>query len=547
MDTEIITQEENHAPQAATETPEVVVCPLISCIMPTAGRPGYVARAVQYFHNQDYPNRELIIVYNKPTDLPPGWHHLRDIPGAIPMVRLVEAGTKIVGAKRNEACRHARGIFIAHWDDDDINNRNRLSVQVAPLLQGTADFVGLTNYIFYDAVGNKAYAISTELNNSIFSSGIATSQFMFLRRLWETVAQYPNVSVGEDIEFLHCLLKKGTRPGSVNAYDAYVYVRHLVNTRQFRSGGYSPEKGWIPFPLPHWVDPLYYQKNAVTPVANEPQEVTETTEEMPEAAITAVPEMQYPLISCVVPTSGRAHFLAQSLVYFQQQDYPNKELIIVFNKDIDLPGNWLKMPHLLPANVKLVRTITNVLGAKRNEGNRFAAGTIIAQWDDDDVYGNSRLTLQAMPIINGEADITGLDNFLFYEITSGGGYKAKPELFRFIFQGHVARGTLVHHRSLWDTVARYKPIRAKEDLYFCNDVLAMGARLLIVDGNELFAYLRHHNNTWHFEHDNFRRYAGWLPTAIPAWMAPYTPFYTTRANSKPLPQRLNFRQLTSTW
>ncbi|WP_159462607.1 glycosyltransferase [Caballeronia glebae] len=36
--------------------------PLISCIMPTYGRPAYVDEAVAMFLAQDYPNKELIIV-----------------------------------------------------------------------------------------------------------------------------------------------------------------------------------------------------------------------------------------------------------------------------------------------------------------------------------------------------------------------------------------------------------------------------------------------------------------------------------------------------
>jgi hypothetical protein len=36
-----------------------------------------------------------------------------------------------------------------------------------------------------------------------------------------------------------------------------------------------------------------------------------------------------PLISCVMPTPGRLHFVAQAIAYFRRQDYPNRELVIV--------------------------------------------------------------------------------------------------------------------------------------------------------------------------------------------------------------------------
>lgn len=103
--------------QATTAHTASMFYPLISCIMPTAGRPQYVAQAVQYFLAQDYPAKELVIVYNNPSDLP-----------AMPLpanMRPVQVNTQVIGAKRNEACRHAQGGIIAHWDDDDIYSPGR--------------------------------------------------------------------------------------------------------------------------------------------------------------------------------------------------------------------------------------------------------------------------------------------------------------------------------------------------------------------------------------------------------------------------------------
>jgi len=36
-----------------------------------------------------------------------------------------------------------------------------------------------------------------------------------------------------------------------------------------------------------------------------------------------------PKISCIMPTYNRREFIPQALKYFERQDYPNKELIIV--------------------------------------------------------------------------------------------------------------------------------------------------------------------------------------------------------------------------
>ena len=250
-------------------------------------------------------------------------------------------------------------------------------------------------------------------------------------------------------------------------------------------------------------------------------------------------EPELPLISCIVPTAARPTYLARSLQYFVEQDYPNKELIVVYNHDADLPAAWLAMPWALPPNVRLVRTPARILGAKRNEGCRHARGSIIAQWDDDDLYHPGRLTAQVTPIIKGEADITGVNNFIFFEMATGIGYRPTPDLFKTVFQTDVACGTLVYSRWLWDTIAQYPNMYTAEDYNFLIRLLRRGVRLKALNGYGLFAYLRHAKNTWQFEQDNFRRYTGWLPTALPAWLLPHLPFYKAMAAAVPVSVRGN--------
>ena len=41
------------------------------------------------------------------------------------------------------------------------------------------------------------------------------------------------------------------------------------------------------------------------------------------------PATGLPLVSCVMPTANRRPYVAQAIRYFQRQDYPNKELVIL--------------------------------------------------------------------------------------------------------------------------------------------------------------------------------------------------------------------------
>jgi len=48
-----------------------------------------------------------------------------------------------------------------------------------------------------------------------------------------------------------------------------------------------------------------------------------------------------PLVSCIMPTANREKFIPLAVKYFQRQDYPNKELVVLDD------GNK-PVKHLLP-------------------------------------------------------------------------------------------------------------------------------------------------------------------------------------------------------
>jgi glycosyltransferase involved in cell wall biosynthesis len=88
-----------------------------------------------------------------------------------------------------------------------------------------------------------------------------------------------------------------------------------------------------------------------------------------------------------MPTYGRPDYVAESLAMFLAQDYERKELI-VFN---DCPGQTFVGAF---PNVRIVNCDSRFasLGDKRNAATHYAAGELIAVWDDDDVYLPWRLS-----------------------------------------------------------------------------------------------------------------------------------------------------------
>jgi glycosyltransferase involved in cell wall biosynthesis len=87
-----------------------------------------------------------------------------------------------------------------------------------------------------------------------------------------------------------------------------------------------------------------------------------------------------PLISAKCITYGRVEMLEESLHSFLQQDYPNKEMIIVN----DYPEQKLIFDHPQVKIFNLDYTFSTI-GKKENFATDLCKGEIICQWDDDDV------------------------------------------------------------------------------------------------------------------------------------------------------------------
>ncbi len=267
----------------------------------------------------------------------------------------------------------------------------------------------------------------------------------------------------------------------------------------------------------------------------------ENTNEIHETNEQPQIEIQLPLVSCIMPTAGRPGQVFRAIQYFLEQDYPNKELVIVYNKLADLPVHESGLQYLYPGNIKLVQTHTKIIGNKRNVACNNTQGAIIAQWDDDDIYSPNRLSRQVQPILDGEADITGLNNFIFYESATGDSWMPTEGLFSEIYVGDVHGGSLVYNRLLWQNMAAYPNIATGEDAGFLRRILKKGARLQAINGYNSFVYIRHASNTWQFEANNFRRYPGWLRSRLPLFARQHIAFYTAQ-HIVTKPQSLQFNQ-----
>ena len=167
---------------------------VVSCLMPTRGRPDFAVDAVSCFRCQTWLEKELVIIDDADNPSFP-------VPPEYPNIRYERLAKRLpLGAKRNICCSRAAGEILCHWDDDDWSAPERLADQIARL--GTGQITGYHSMRFTDGSrwwhysGAEDYALGTSL--------------MYRRSYWEQNPFKSDCSVGEDGHFIAPARKFGT-------------------------------------------------------------------------------------------------------------------------------------------------------------------------------------------------------------------------------------------------------------------------------------------------------------------------------------------------
>ena len=137
----------------------------------TVGREPLMALAGQCFIQQDWPEKELIIVYEEPFT---------------------------IGAKLNRACELAKGDILIRWDSDDWSATTRITDQVNRLIQNQKSISGYNSMYFWDMLKNRASKYTGTTDYSLGTS------LCFTRKYWEAnrfKEDTKNGSYGEDLFF----------------------------------------------------------------------------------------------------------------------------------------------------------------------------------------------------------------------------------------------------------------------------------------------------------------------------------------------------------
>ena len=207
--------------------------PLVSCLCATYGRPILLGEAIKCFIDQDYSNKELIVLSDQV-----GVHLKLSIP--LPEnIRIYEHPRRFdsLGQKRNYLRSLARGQYCCIWDDDDLYTPFRISESVKYALENPdSDIIKAKSAVM--SVDNKDY---NKVSNLFHSQAIITRDYMFNH-------EYPEVSVGEDSKF-----EEGARVKSIDVSPFFWYVyRWGMDTHHV--SGLSDHKA-------SWERSLYFYKD----------------------------------------------------------------------------------------------------------------------------------------------------------------------------------------------------------------------------------------------------------------------------------------------
>jgi glycosyltransferase involved in cell wall biosynthesis len=189
--------------------------PLVSCLMVTSDRPRLAERAIECFIAQSYPNRELVVIDGSDSDqLQQGVEAIRI--RKIKLQRVRPAG-RSMGELRNLAVQKAAGQYVCIWDDDDLYDPDRLSVQMSAITTLGADACFLARLqLWWPARHILAFSFRRTWEGSMICAK-------------DKMPRYPALHRGEDPPVAYRLWRS-QRVVMLDEPRLYTYVFHGGNT-----------------------------------------------------------------------------------------------------------------------------------------------------------------------------------------------------------------------------------------------------------------------------------------------------------------------------
>ena len=160
---------------------------------------------------------------------------------------------------------------------------------------------------------------------------------------------------------------------------------------------------------------------------------------------------------------------------FQDQSYPNKELLIINHGIESLASDDARVVEL-----RFQKKPWDTVGDLRNLGLKYATGDFLISWDDDDWHHPKRIEVQ-MSAQTGDAAVFLRKRIHYSLLNQAACYVDFP---------HGALATILHPRNV---ECRYPSLIRNSDTEFANQ---FKRRIAIDNDAELYVRFYHGQNLW---------------------------------------------------
>ena len=193
-------------------------------------------------------------------------------------------------------------------------------------------------------------------------------------------------------------------------------------------------------------------------------------------------------ITCMCVTCNRVPLLRRSVRCFLNQEYRDRELVVVYQSNDGATRQFLEGecdPSILPVEVAAVPRLS--LGSLRNIARQAGTGKYVATWDDDDWHSPTRLAEQMRALQETGKRACFLARLTLYH-----------DLTKRAYVSHVRpwEGSIVAERAI---LPPYPDLERSEDTPVIQELMKQGQSVLL-DRPELYVYTHHGMNTWGHDH-----------------------------------------------
>jgi len=195
-----------------------------------------------------------------------------------------------------------------------------------------------------------------------------------------------------------------------------------------------------------------------------------------------------PLVSCLMVSRGNVSLIRHSLNCFIRQTYPNRELVILLQDVSPALQDQLQAVVGLPWPVQVHRVPPSLgLGDLRNMAVARSRGSLICQWDDDDLHHPTYLDTMVGFIEANAVPAAFLDQWTIWW----------PARRLFALSHHrIWEGSMVARRA---AIPIYPNLARGEDAFVTRALVRRG-RIVVVRAPHLYVYTVTGQNTWDAGH-----------------------------------------------